>query len=194
MRGQLSPPGIIRRYRKRPCDNMTLQMNEIAQLVEQMISAGVIKGYAVFGAVAQMRYTEPVPTLDVDILVEVSAPDRLDVLSDIYAFCRSLQYESVGESVQVGNWPVQFIPVFSELSRDALATAQSAAIDGEPFRVVRADYLALLALSVGRNKDHLRVLALLDSSSVTANQLAKLADRYGLVERWHSFESKYVRD
>jgi hypothetical protein len=29
-----------------------------------MVNAGVITGYALFGAVAQIRYTEPIATLD----------------------------------------------------------------------------------------------------------------------------------
>ena len=37
-------------------------MKELAQLLNAMQQAGVIRNYAVFGAVAQMRYTEPVAT------------------------------------------------------------------------------------------------------------------------------------
>jgi hypothetical protein len=44
-------------------------MKEVAELLEGMRAAGVIRDYAVFGAIAQMRYTEPVATLDADILV-----------------------------------------------------------------------------------------------------------------------------
>jgi hypothetical protein len=50
---------------------------------------GVIQQYALFGAVAQMRYSEAVATFDADVLVAVPAPERLDVLSGIYEFCAS---------------------------------------------------------------------------------------------------------
>ena len=53
-----------------------------------MVEAKVISDYAVFGAVAQMRYTETVATLDAGILVAVEDPDSLDVLSPLYAFSR----------------------------------------------------------------------------------------------------------
>jgi hypothetical protein len=41
-------------------------MRESAQLLNDMLAAGVIKNYALFGAMAQMRYTEAVATLDAD--------------------------------------------------------------------------------------------------------------------------------
>lgn len=55
----------------------------MAQLLNEMRTSGVIQNYALFGAVAQMRYTEPVATLDADVLVAVPRPDRLDVLQEI---------------------------------------------------------------------------------------------------------------
>jgi hypothetical protein len=52
----------------------------LAQLLNEMRAAGVIQSYALFGATAHMRYTEPVATLDAGVLVEVPFPDRLDAL------------------------------------------------------------------------------------------------------------------
>jgi hypothetical protein len=52
--------------------------------------------------------------------------------------------------VRVGGWPVQFVPVFSDLTREAVSAAETADFEGVPFRVVGADYLAVIALSVGR--------------------------------------------
>ena len=55
-------------------------MDKVAVLLNEMVEQGIIADYAVFGAVAQMRYTEAVVTLDADILVAVTEPDKLDVL------------------------------------------------------------------------------------------------------------------
>jgi len=54
-------------------------MKELAELLNEMQKLGVILDYALFGAVAQMRYTEPVATLDADVLVALPSMDRLDV-------------------------------------------------------------------------------------------------------------------
>lgn len=67
-------------------------MKEVAQLLNVMRGEGVITGYALFGAVAQMRYTEPVATLDADVLVVVPSAGRLDVLTPIYEFCARKGY------------------------------------------------------------------------------------------------------
>jgi hypothetical protein len=104
-------------------------MKEVAKLLNDLRDAGVIHDYALFGATAQMRYTEPVATLDADVLVTVPSPERLDVLQPIYKFCASKGFVPEGEAIRVGGWPVQFVPVFSSLTEEALAHADSADFD-----------------------------------------------------------------
>ncbi len=162
-------------------------MKEIAQLLNDMVSSGVIADYALFGAIAQMRYTEPVATLDLDVLVAVPSPERIDVLGPIYDFCKQRGYEPEGDAVRIEAWPVQFIPVFSPLTREAMEKADTTDFEGVPLRVVRADYLAVIALSVGRAKDLTRILALLESGSVTPDAIAGLAGKHGLADSWRDF-------
>jgi len=169
-------------------------MRELAQLLNDMQVAGVIQNYALFGAMAQMRYTEPVATLDADVLFAVAAPERMDVLAEVYEFCTRRGFRSEGESIQIGAWPVQFVPVFSPLTQEAMEQADIADFEGIPLRVVRADYLAVIALSVGRAKDYARILALLESDSVTREQIARLAGQHGLSEAWDRFEARFVDD
>jgi hypothetical protein len=169
-------------------------MKEVAALLNDLRRERVIMEYALFGAVAQMRYTEPVATLDADVLVVVPSPERLDVLTPIYEFCAGRGYALEGESVRVGAWPVQFIPVFSALTQEALEKADTAEFEGVPFRVVRADYLAVIALSVGRAKDFTRILALLEADSVTPEALGILAQRHGLSEAWTRFKKRLLDD
>ena len=169
-------------------------MKEVAQLVNEMRASGVIIDYALFGAAAQMRYTEPVATLDADVLVALPSPEGLDALTPVYEFCSGKGYSPEGEAVRVGAWPVQFIPVFSPLTRDALQQADTADFEGVPFRVVRADYLAVIALSVGRAKDFTRILALLESDSLSRDEIARLAERHDLLEAWKRFEVRFLNE
>ena len=166
-------------------------MNKVAVLLNEMVEQGIIADYAVFGAVAQMRYTEAVVTLDADILVAVAEPDILDVLSPIYAFCRERGYSPEGEAIRVGDWPVQFIPAFSKLTREAIRDAETGDLDGIPLRVIRADYLAVIALSVGRAKDFARVLALLEAGAVTDKEISDLAMRHNLTSEWNLFKERF---
>ena len=168
-------------------------MRELAQLLNEMREAGVIKNYALFGAVAQMRYTEPVATLDADVLIAVPSPDRLNVLADVYGYCRKKGFDPDGESIRVGTWPVQFVPAFNPLTVEAMEQADTADFEGVPFRVVGAEHLAIIALSTGRAKDFTRILALLEASCVTTEQLAALAGRHGLSDAWNRFTSRFLK-
>ena len=169
-------------------------MREVAELLNATRDAGVVSEYALFGAIAQMRYTEPVATLDAHVLVAVPSPEKLDVLKPLYEFCGARGYRPEGGAVRVGAWPVQFIPVFSPLTQEALEQAETADFEGVPFRVVRAEHLAVIALSVGRAKDYARILGLLESGSVSREQVARLAARHGLAEEWTRFEARFLNE
>jgi hypothetical protein len=166
----------------------------LAQLLNEMQRLGVIRDYALFGATAQMRYTEPVATLDADVLVALPSEQRLDVLGGVYQFCAARGYLPEGEAIRVEAWPTQFVPAFSPLTLEAMAQAETADFEGVAFRVVRADHLAVIALSVGRAKDFTRILALLESGSVSRDAIRILADRHGLGDAWARFEGRFLND
>ena len=166
-------------------------MEKVAKLLNDMVKDGIIANYAVFGAVAQMRYTEAVVTLDADVLVAVPQPESLDLLSPIYAFCRKRGHQPEGDAIRVGDWPVQFIPAFSPLTEAAMQDAETGDVGGVPLRVVRADYLAVIALSVGRAKDLARIVAIRESSAATDAAIEELAGRHGLSSAWKKFQERF---
>lgn len=166
-------------------------MKDVAILLNAMLRDGVIQSYAVFRAVAQMRYTEAVSTLDADILIALEEGEPLFVLSPIYLYCERQGYRPEGEAIRVGDWPVQFIPVYDELTAEALQHAELGDLDGEPLRVVRADYLAVIALKTGRTKDFLRITSLLEAGVVSQEDVADLATKHGLSEQWESFQRRF---
>jgi hypothetical protein len=87
---------------------------ELAELSRDLLSRGVIRNYALFGATAQMRSIEAVSTMDAD------------VLRPIHEYCASRGYRLEGEAIRVGDWPVQFIPAFNPLTEEAMREAQVA--------------------------------------------------------------------
>jgi len=54
--------------------------------------------------------------------------------------------------------------------------------------------VAVIALSVGRAKDFTRILALLESGSVTRQEVANLAARHSLADAWNRFESRFLSE
>jgi len=167
-------------------------MKAVARLLNQMTSEGILDDYAVFGAVAQMRYTEAVVTMDVDVLVILPEEKGLDILRSVYDFCRRRGLEPQGETIHVGDWPVQFIPTFSTLTEAAVRHADTGEIEGVSIRVVRPDYLAVIALSAGRAKDYARILSLLESGTVNRGEIEGLAGDFGLRSQWSSFREKFL--
>ena len=107
------------------------------------------------------------------------------------AIFRRRGFEPEGDAIRVGAWPVQFMPVFSGLTGEATENAEVADFDGVALRVVAADYLAVIALSVGRAKDHARILALLEAQSVTKTRIGELAVKHDLAEAWQRFERRF---
>jgi hypothetical protein len=169
-------------------------MRTVAELLNALKVAGVVRDYALFGAMAQMRYTEPVATLDADVLVLLSDATRLDALSPIYRFCKERGYVPAGESIAVDEWPVQFVPTFSPLTEEAVHEAETGEIEGVPVRVASARHLAVIALGVGRAKDYARILALLESKAVNRAEIEALALRHGLQGRWDAFRRRFLDD
>ncbi|HKO04253.1 MAG TPA: hypothetical protein VJW51_05875 [Candidatus Acidoferrales bacterium] len=167
-------------------------MKEVVQLLSEMQAAGVIENYALFGAIAQMRYTEPVITLDVDVLVSVPSPERIDSLAGIYKYCQTRGYRPEGEAIRVGDWPVQFLPVFNPVAREAMEQAEIVDFEGHPVRVVRPDYLAVIALATGRHKDRERIFDLLESESTNRKEIENLAARHGLDQKWQQFVKRFL--
>jgi hypothetical protein len=72
--------------------------------------------------------------------------------------------------------------------------AATADFEGVAFRVVGADHLAVIALSVGRAKDFARILALLESGSASREAIKTLAARHGLDGTWRRFESRFLNE
>lgn len=89
---------------------------------------------------------------------------------------------------------IQFILAFSPLTEAAIREAETGDVDGVALRVVRADYLAMIALSVGRAKDFARILALREAGAVTNGQIAKLASLHGLAPAWGKFLKRFNED
>ena len=87
---------------------------------------------------------------------------------------------------------MQFIPAFSPLTEEAMQKAETAEIAGVPLRVVRADYLALIALSTGRPKDYARILAMIESGAVSLTKLEPLAARHGISGQLRAFKTRFL--
>jgi hypothetical protein len=69
-------------------------MKETLKVLNQMVKAGVVSGYAIGGAVAAIYYLEPFDTADLDIFVQIETTgSAFMILAPIYEFATARGYK-----------------------------------------------------------------------------------------------------
>ena len=178
-------------------------MRKTIEVVTRLSREGVIRNYAITGAVAALNYIQPALTEDLDILISVEGFERrvsgLLLLGPIETALAELGYterSSVGYMIE--GWPVQFLPVASPLDEEALQQAVELEIDGSAqppvkARCLRAEHLVAIALKVGRLKDLARIDAFLEQGAVDLTVLKRVLERHGLMDAWKSYSLKFSK-
>jgi hypothetical protein len=162
-------------------------MEKTLQVVKEMTRLGIIKAYAIGGGIAATYYIEPVLTYDLDIFF-LPVKEALDELAPIYEFARGRGYAEEAEALLIEGFPVQFIPAYNDLVREAVADAATLRYRDVEANVVKAEYLAAIALQTGRAKDRERVARLLESEAVDRASLARILEIHGLKGRLEKLE------
>ena len=158
-----------------------------------MRADGVVKEYAIGGAVAATFYIEPVATLDVDVFVPIERRpgQQIASLSSIFNYLTASGCAVEGEYVVIADWLVQFLPATGPLLDEALAQAREIDIDGEKATVISPEHLAAIALQTGRAKDKARYFQFLEAGILDRGRLEAIISRHGLTERWSYYERQF---
>jgi hypothetical protein len=175
-----------------------MSISQVIALVNQMEAAGVVRRYAIGGAVGATFYLEPVATLDVDIFVAFQeTPGKLLDPKPIIDNLTTRGGVVDREYVVIGGWPVQFLPQTGPLGplvEEALNHAVSVNVEGVPARVFSAEHLAAIALQTGRAKDKAWLLQFLEAEVFDKQRFFDILHRHNLVEHWRTFERDYLKD
>ena len=177
-----------------------MSLRKTIEIVTKLADRGAIERYAIAGAVAALNYIEPTLTEDLDILISIAHFERHQsgplLLTPIAKALADLGYsERADVGFMIDEWPVQFLPVASELEEEALARAIELDIDmtGDPplkARVLRAEHIVAIAVKLGRLKDLARVQAFLDARPVDLAALKDVLERNDLATKWLNFCAK----
>jgi hypothetical protein len=162
-------------------------MEKALCVIEEMVRSKIIKAYAIGGGIAATYYMEPVLTYDLDVFF-VPVEEGLDELSPIYMFARSRGFAEQAEALLIEGVPVQFIPAYNALVREAVADAVTLHYRDAEAKVVKAEYLAAIALQTGRAKDRERVIRLLEEAVIDRGLLNKILGRHGLKAKMKALE------
>lgn len=162
-------------------------MEKTLQIINQLRDEGIFKDYAVAGAVASIFYIEPITTYDLDILIVVSEDNTsLVSLEPIYDWFRQNGYQFDKEHILIEGIPVQFIPVFTDLVRDALNNSLEKKYADTLIKVVSPEYLIAIMLNTFRQKDRERILRFVEEFDINYEFLNEILKKFDLVDKYKS--------
>jgi hypothetical protein len=160
-------------------------MQKTLQVLNDLVTDGVLNRYAIGGAMGATFYVEPVLTFDLDIFVILpQTVSGLLTLEPLYDSLRDRGYTEEGECVNIEGIPVQFLPAHNDLLVEALAEAREVFYEQTPTRVLRPEHLVAIALQTGRDKDRERVRLLRDEAKLDQAYLQSVLNRHGLEGKW----------
>jgi hypothetical protein len=145
-----------------PGEPSAIPLADVLRAANELISAGLIKDYALGGALAAIYYVEPFTTYDADII-----------------FIASDKTLSAGVPAIYSHLPVQFLAA-SGLTEEAVREAREMEYEGVPAKVFRPEYLIAIAASVGRHKDLARIEQLLEQATSDKPLLDDILRRHNL--------------
>jgi hypothetical protein len=164
-------------------------MEKALQVIKEITRQGIIKAYAIGGGIAATYYIEPLLTYDLDIFF-IPAKEGLDVLAPIYDYAREHGFSVQAESNLIEGFPVQFIPAYNDLVREAVEEATTLKYRDAEASVVTAEYLVAIALETGRAKDRERVIRLLEEADIDRAALRRILETFGLANKFKKLEKQ----
>src|SRR5712691_3636628 len=162
-----------------PDESCAIPLADILRAANELVSIGLIKDYALGGALAAIYYTEPVTTYDADIIFIASDKTLSAGIPAIYSYLQSKGWRVEREHLLIKDFPVQFLAA-SGLTEEAVRDARQIQYEGVPAKVFRPEYIIAIAASVGRPKDLARIEQLLEQAKIDQVLLEDILRRYKL--------------
>jgi hypothetical protein len=162
-------------------------MQRVCDVLEKLLAGGVIQKYAIGGATAAGFHGEPLATRDIDVFCHLHVPDGalLVTLEPIFKKLAELGFTTFDEEgILIHGFPVQFLPVSTPLENEAVENASVINWDDHTIRVISPEYLAAIAMAVGRPKDRARLVYLYSLEGFDKSGFVEIILRHDLSETW----------
>ena len=160
-------------------DETEIPLADILRAANDLIAAGLIKDYALGGALAAIYYVEPFTTYDADIIFIAAEEGLTAGIPAIYAHLQKRGWRVEREHLLVKDFPVQFLAA-AGLTEEAVREARAIQYEGVRAKVFRPEHIIAIAASVGRHKDLARIEQLLGQTEVDRTLLDDILARYKL--------------
>ncbi|QMV18287.1 hypothetical protein GOB94_05960 [Granulicella sp. 5B5] len=156
-------------------------MKTVFMALNALVEQGIIKAYAIGGAIGASFYLQAMQTEDIDAFVFLPSTDSILIsLTPVYQALTALGGKLEREYVRFGQWPLQILTDASPLIAEAIREAVSVEYEGVPTRVFRPEHLCAIALETGRSKDFTRVSLFLEQNEVDYDALQAVVRRFNL--------------
>src|SRR5438552_16224142 len=119
-------------------ESSAIPLAEVLRTANELVSASLIKDYALGGALAAIYYVEPFTTYDADIVFVATAKTLSAGIPAIYSHLQSKGWRVEREHLMVNDFPVHFLAA-SGLTEEAVRHAKAIVNEGVLPRVVRPD-------------------------------------------------------
>src|SRR5947207_11232163 len=129
-----------------PGEPSAIPLADVLRAANELISAGLIKDYALGGALAAIYYVEPFTTYDADIIFIASDKTLNAGIPAIYSHLQSKGWRVAREHLLVRDFPVQFLAA-SGLTEEAVRRAKPIEYEGIPAKVFRPEHIIDMAES-----------------------------------------------
>lgn len=164
-------------------------MKKTLKILNDLEREGIIKSYALGGAIALLFYAEPALTYDLDVFIFLTEVEgKTGTLIDLGPLYQALEkkgYKSKKEHVIIEGIPVQFIPAYNALVEEGVKKAMKKEYQGIPTKVVRIEHLLAIMLNTNRLKDRERIGRLLEEGlEIDQKKFSQVLSRHGLKEKW----------
>lgn len=167
-------------------------MEKTLHVINQMHKQGLFKKYAIGGGIATLFYIEPFTTFDLDIfLILPEDTEPLVSLSPLYQWMEKKGFKSIKEQIIIEGIPVQFIPAYNHLVKEAVLQAVEKKYQTEITFVIRPEYLFAIMLQTNRPKDRDRMLKMREQTEISAELLQKILNDHNLKNKYVEFKKKF---
>lgn len=165
-------------------------MEAALEVIRELKDKGIIRDFAIGGGIAVLYYVEPLLTYDLDVFF-IPTEERFDPLSPLYDYLKRKGYKAEGEHVIIDGVPVQFIPVYNELIREAVEKSNKVRYGKISTHVVKVEYLVAIMFQTYRPKDRERLIKIFEEVRLDLKFLTALLRRFHLYKRYVQFREKY---
>lgn len=167
-------------------------MEKAIRVINELKRRRLIRDYVIGGGIAVLYYVEPILTYDLDIFfVPKEEGTEIMILSPIYQFLKAKGYSVDKEHIIIEGIPVQFLPVYNELIKEAFEHAVETKYKKAKTKVFQPEYLVAIMVQTFRPKDKERIITMLDEAEIDKSHLLTIFKNHGLKEKFDGFIKLY---